>query len=145
MFDDSINLVVWGHEHDCRIEPEEVPGKPYFITQPGSSVATSLSDGESIPKYIFSQILWATPSLTIISHFRQVAFLEIQGKEFQMTPIPLRTVRPFVMEELIMTEEAEEHGFSLTDKMEINKFLRSRVRCELVDWELLSSDPDSVL
>ncbi|KAG8948420.1 meiotic recombination [Tulasnella sp. 424] len=107
MFDDSINLVVWGHEHDCRIEPEEVPGKPYFITQPGSSVATSLSDGESIPK--------------------QVAFLEIQGKEFQMTPIPLRTVRPFVMEELIMTEEAEEHGFSLTDKMEINKFLRSRV------------------
>ncbi|KAG8918070.1 meiotic recombination, partial [Tulasnella sp. 408] len=107
MFDDSINLVVWGHEHDCRIEPEEVPGKPYFITQPGSSVATSLSDGESIPK--------------------QVAFLEIQGKEFQMTPIPLRTVRPFVMEELILSEEAEEHGFSLTDKMEINKFLRSRV------------------
>ncbi|KIO25507.1 hypothetical protein M407DRAFT_236982 [Tulasnella calospora MUT 4182] len=106
MFDDSINLVVWGHEHDCRIEPEEVPGKPYFITQPGSSVATSLSDGESIPK--------------------QVAFLEIQGKEFQMTPIPLRTVRPFVMEELILSEEAEEHGFSLTDKMEINKFLRSR-------------------
>lgn len=72
----------------------------------------------------------ATPSLTTISHFRQVAFLEIQGKEFQMTPIPLRTVRPFVMEELIMSEEAEEHGFSLTDKMEINKFLRSRVRCD---------------
>jgi hypothetical protein len=52
MFDDSINLVVWGHEHDCRIEPEEVPGKPYFITRPGLSVATSLSDGESIPKSV---------------------------------------------------------------------------------------------
>lgn len=52
MFDDSINLVVWGHEHDCRIEPEEVAGKPYFITQPGSSVATSLSDGESIQKRV---------------------------------------------------------------------------------------------
>ena len=50
MFDDSINLVVWGHEHDCRIEPEEVAGKSYYITQPGSSVATSLSEGESIPK-----------------------------------------------------------------------------------------------
>ena len=50
MFDDSIDLVVWGHEHDCRIEPEAVPRKNYFITQPGSSVATSLSQGESIQK-----------------------------------------------------------------------------------------------
>ena len=50
MFDDSINLVVWGHEHDCRIVPEPVAGKEYFITQPGSSVATSLADGESLEK-----------------------------------------------------------------------------------------------
>lgn len=58
---------------------------------------------------------------------RKVAFLEIQGKEFQMTPITLRTVRPFLMEELILSEEADERNFSLTDKNEINKFLRSRV------------------
>ncbi|KAG8845291.1 meiotic recombination [Tulasnella sp. 330] len=119
MFDDSINLVVWGHEHDCRIEPEEVPGKPYFITQPGSSVATSLSDGESIQK--------------------KVAFLEIQGKEFQMTPIPLRTVRPFVMEEIVLSEVAEEENLSLGDKMEINKYLRSRVEALIArageEWE----------
>lgn len=50
MFDDSIDLVVWGHEHDCRIIPEPVAGKPYYITQPGSSVATSLADGESLEK-----------------------------------------------------------------------------------------------
>lgn len=50
MFDDSIDLVVWGHEHDCRIIPEPVTGKSYSITQPGSSVATSLSDGESLEK-----------------------------------------------------------------------------------------------
>ncbi len=43
MFDDSIKLVVWGHEHDCRIWPEKVEGKVYYITQPGSSVATSLA------------------------------------------------------------------------------------------------------
>jgi double-strand break repair protein MRE11 len=53
MFDDSLDLIVWGHEHDCRIEPEAVPRKNYFITQPGSSVATSLSQGESIQKYVF--------------------------------------------------------------------------------------------
>lgn len=52
MFDDSINLVVWGHEHDCRIWPEKIEGKPYYITQPGSSVATSLAPGESTPKYV---------------------------------------------------------------------------------------------
>jgi double-strand break repair protein MRE11 len=50
LFDDSINLVIWGHEHDCRIIPESVAGKSYYITQPGSSVATSLADGEAIEK-----------------------------------------------------------------------------------------------
>jgi double-strand break repair protein MRE11 len=51
MFDDSIDLVVWGHEHDCRVLPEPVAGKNYYITQPGSSVATSLADGEAVEKY----------------------------------------------------------------------------------------------
>jgi len=50
LFDDSINLVIWGHEHDQRIVPEDVPGKKYKITQPGSSVATALTEGESIQK-----------------------------------------------------------------------------------------------
>ena len=50
LFDDSINLVIWGHEHDCRIIPEPVAGKSYYIIQPGSSVATSLADGEAIEK-----------------------------------------------------------------------------------------------
>lgn len=50
MFDDSVDLVIWGHEHDCRIVPEPVAGKRYFISQPGSSVATSLAEGESIEK-----------------------------------------------------------------------------------------------
>ena len=57
MFDDAIDLVVWGHEHDCRITPEPVAGKEYYITQPGSSVATSLADGESLEKCVFV-LLW---------------------------------------------------------------------------------------
>ena len=52
MFDDCIDLIVWGHEHDCRILPEPVTDKPYFITQPGSTVATSLADGESLTKSV---------------------------------------------------------------------------------------------
>ena len=59
MFDDSVDLVVWGHEHDCRITPEPVPGKNYYISQPGSSVATSLADGEAVEKYFLTICLIA--------------------------------------------------------------------------------------
>ncbi|KAF9484132.1 DNA repair exonuclease [Pholiota conissans] len=107
MFDDSVDLVVWGHEHDCRIIPEPVAGKNYYITQPGSSVATSLADGEAIEKH--------------------VALLQIQGKEFQLTPLPLRTVRPFVIEEIVLTDIAEDENVDLNDQMEITKFLKSKV------------------
>ncbi|KAJ6463956.1 Mre11 DNA-binding presumed domain-containing protein [Mycena sanguinolenta] len=112
MFDDSIDLVVWGHEHDCRIVPEPVAGKGYYITQPGSSVATSLADGEALEKH--------------------VALLSIQGKEFEMTPIPLRTVRPFVIESIVLSEIAEEEGLNLGDQMAITKFLKSKVNA-LID------------
>ena len=54
--------------------------------------------------------------------------MKIQGKEFEMTPIPLRTVRPFVMDEILLTEVAEEEGFDVTDQMEVTKYLKLRVR-----------------
>ena len=45
-----LDLVIWGHEHECRIDPEERRNagedSMMFIVQPGSSVATSLSEGE---------------------------------------------------------------------------------------------------
>ena len=56
---DFFDLVIWGHEHECLIEPEFVPtggvaedgeDKGLFISQPGSSIATSLSEGEQKPK-----------------------------------------------------------------------------------------------
>ncbi|EJD05327.1 DNA repair exonuclease [Fomitiporia mediterranea MF3/22] len=119
MFDDSINLVVWGHEHDCRIIPEPVAGKQYYITQPGSSVATSLADGESLEKH--------------------VALLKILGTEFKLEPLPLRTVRPFVIDEVCLVEAAEEEGFDVTDQIEVSKFLKRKVN-ELIEkansqWE----------
>lgn len=30
-----LNLIMWGHEHECRITPEFVPEAEYFISQPG--------------------------------------------------------------------------------------------------------------
>ncbi|EJD52009.1 DNA repair exonuclease [Auricularia subglabra TFB-10046 SS5] len=119
LFEEDVNLVIWGHEHDCRIVPEPVAGKDYFITQPGSSVATSLADGEAQPKH--------------------VAILKVCGKEFSLEPIPLRSVRPFVLDEIVMAEVAEEEGIDLSDQMEINKYLRQRIN-QLIeraneDWE----------
>lgn len=119
MFDDSVDLVVWGHEHDCRIVPEPVAGKDYYITQPGSSVATSLADGEAIEKH--------------------VALLQIQGKDFQLTPLPLKTVRPFVIDEVVLQDAAEEEGLDLNDQMAITKYLKAKVNV-LIDkanaqWE----------
>ena len=34
--------------------------------------------------------------------------LEIQGTHFRMTPVPLRTVRPFIMHEVVLEHHAEE-------------------------------------
>ena len=44
-----------------------------------------------------------------------------------MTPIPLRTVRPFVIEEVVLNEVAEEEGLNLNDQMEITKYLKAKV------------------
>jgi len=65
--------------------------------------------------------------MMLIVPFRHVALLKIQGTEFELTPIPLRTVRPFVMDEILLTEVAEEEGFDLTDQMEVAKYLKLRV------------------
>ena len=44
-----------------------------------------------------------------------------------MEPIPLRTVRPFVIDEVTLIEAAEEEGFDLGDQISISKFLKKRV------------------
>ncbi|KAF1780674.1 Metallo-dependent phosphatase-like [Phytophthora cactorum] len=84
---DFIDLVVWGHEHECQIDVQESLKGDFFITQPGSSVATSLVEGEAKPK--------------------QVAVAEINGQSFRMTNFDLHTVRPFKMGEVILSEIEE--------------------------------------
>jgi double-strand break repair protein MRE11 len=39
----------------------------------------------------------------------------------------LRTVRPFVLEEVVLSEVADEEGFDLSDQIAITKFLKTRV------------------
>ncbi|GAA5839543.1 hypothetical protein JCM9279_005973 [Rhodotorula babjevae] len=125
-FGEEAKLVVWGHEHDCieQARPQPVTGRPYHITQPGSSIATSLAKGESIPKH--------------------VGLLKIQGKEWEFEPIRLRSVRPFIFEEVSLFdyhEDQTEDRKKLSSKVAVNKFLKSKVN-ELIkranaEWDEL--------
>lgn len=85
VLDDFLDLVVWGHEHECLIEPQEAAGgRGFFVTQPGSTVATSLSEGEAKPKYC--------------------SLLQICGKQFQMRHIRLTSTRPFYFESMVLAD-----------------------------------------
>ena len=59
----------------------------FHVMQPGSSIATSLMPGEAVTK--------------------NVAILSITGREFKVDPIKLKTVRPFIMKEIVLSEEKE--------------------------------------
>jgi len=50
MIPDWMDFICWGHEHECDIEVTESVVGTFRISQPGSSVATSLVEGESMRK-----------------------------------------------------------------------------------------------
>ncbi|XP_065586076.1 double-strand break repair protein MRE11 isoform X2 [Cyrtonyx montezumae] len=85
--DDFINLVVWGHEHECKIAPAQNEQQRFYVTQPGSSVVTSLSPGEAVKKHI--------------------GLLHVKGKKMKMQRIALETVRTFYMEDVVLADHSE--------------------------------------
>lgn len=137
-----LDLVIWGHEHDCRIEPE-LTNNNVYISQPGnfysahkllqflhnclflgSSVATSLCLGESIPKH--------------------VGLLQIHKKQFNMTPIPLKTVRPFIFRDLVlkslddMQEDIADE--SLTHQARTEKIVEKEIEKMIVEAKELGKN-----
>lgn len=130
-FGDDVDLVVWGHEHDCINKAGAVPvtDRKYFISQPGSSVATSLARGEAIPKSALIFLFHFFRNAHFFRSIRHVSLLKIQGKEFEMTPLRLRSVRPFLFDEVSLydaQEEADDNQL-LDSKIKVNKFLRAKV------------------
>lgn len=100
-----LDLVVWGHEHECLIDPKYNPEMDFHVMQPGSSVATSLMPGEAVAKH--------------------VAVLSITGRDFKVEPIRLRTVRPFAMKEIVLSEQKEIKSISRKQdhRAELTRFL----------------------
>lgn len=71
----------------------------FHVMQPGSSVATSLVPGEAVPKH--------------------VAILSVTGRDFKVESIRLKSVRPFVMKEIVLSEDKEARAFAKKDNRTI--------------------------
>ncbi|EEP79873.1 double-strand break repair protein mus-23 [Uncinocarpus reesii 1704] len=106
---DFMDMVIWGHEHECLIEPRLNPETNFHVIQPGSSVATSLVAGEAVTKH--------------------VTILSITGREFKSEPIRLKTVRPFVMKDIVLYEEKEAQKLARKEnnRTEVTRFLMTLV------------------
>lgn len=75
-----LDLVIWGHEHECIPHTTSNPNAGFETLQPGSSVATSLSEGEALEKKVF--------------------ILNIHHQDYSLESFKLKTVRPFQMLEV---------------------------------------------
>lgn len=78
----------------------------FFVTQPGSSVHTSLSESELAHKH--------------------VGILKIFKKSFKLEPVPLRSVRQFKMSSIVLSD----CNISITDKsieVKIEQLLAKKV------------------
>ncbi|XP_030369777.1 double-strand break repair protein MRE11 [Scaptodrosophila lebanonensis] len=108
-----LHMIIWGHEHDCRIVPELNVKRDFYVTQPGSSVPTSLSEGESLKKH--------------------VGLLEIYKTKCQLKPLPLQTVRPFIFEAINLADYEEELELKEGDAAtRAYSFARERVEAMIV-------------
>lgn len=128
---DWMNLVVWGHEHDCQIEPVQNPETGFFVLQPGSSVATSLIGGESLPK--------------------QVAILSITGDEFKSEAITLRTVRPLVYREISLRNDPDFKKLQFSKKdnrdeisLKLINTVNEMIEQAKQDWISKQDSPDDI-
>lgn len=77
------DLAVWGHEHESIDYVVRCEETNVCILQPGSSVATSLIEAEAKQKNSF--------------------LLTIKASGFNVTPVPLKRVRPFLHRTLVLS------------------------------------------
>ncbi|KAJ2823128.1 meiotic recombination [Coemansia furcata] len=105
-----LDFIVWGHEHQCLVDPEFNHQRAFYVSQPGSSVATALSAGEASPKH--------------------VAVLRVNRRNFKLEKIRLKNVRPFVIDDLVLASVPSLSPQSSED--EIVEYLRRKVERMLV-------------
>lgn len=114
-----MDLIVWGHEHECLIEPRLNPETTFRVMQPGSSIATSLVQGEAVPKH--------------------VSIVSITGREMKAEPIRLKTVRPFITKEITL---ATHPLFKKLDKQKDNRSEVTRLLSEIIEGMIEEANAD---
>ena len=106
MLDNFLDFILWGHEHECLIKPQQSAVGDFHICQPGlflfyyffisfiyflpspltsptgAPITTSLCEAEAKQKF--------------------VGILEVKQNKFRLKEIPLKNVRPFVMDSIEM-------------------------------------------
>jgi double-strand break repair protein MRE11 len=87
MIPDWMDVVIWGNEHECVPNLVESLVGTFRIYQPGSSVATSLCEGES-SKYP--------------KHF---GMLEVNLEKFRLVTFPYTQIRSFTYADISLAEE----------------------------------------
>ncbi|CAF1948597.1 unnamed protein product [Rotaria magnacalcarata] len=98
-----LDIVIWGHEHDCRITPEFNTVQKFFVIQPGSTVATSLSEGEQLQKH--------------------AGILHVYKKTFKMHRRPLQTVRQFYFLDIQLTDHIDEKALKTLSNSKLEQKL----------------------
>ena len=129
VFPKFIDVIIWGHEHDSFIEPRTIENKICYIYQPGSTVSTSLTEGEARQKHMF--------------------LLEIKHTGFKMTPIPIRNSRKICFQQInlqslaIKSEDVENLIIKIFEEMieESNNSIQQlkpplvRIKVEVTGYE----------
>ena len=103
-----MDFVVFGHEHCSEPHPTESLVGTFRMTQPGSTVATSLTDGESVRKHCL--------------------ILNVRGSQFKCDPIPLTMVRSFVMHDVALTEDVGLKEDDPKVDAKISRYLEEQLR-----------------
>ncbi|CAG5006006.1 unnamed protein product [Parnassius apollo] len=119
-----LDLVIWGHEHDSQvfaIKDIKRENESFCIVQPGSTVATSLAAGEALPKHC--------------------VLLQLHKKEYILTPLPLKTVRPFIFKTVVLSEENLGED-NIKENERVQAFLKEKVEEAIEEAnKIRSGDP----
>lgn len=102
---DFMDLVLWGHEHECKIDPVYNETKGFYVVQPGSSVATSLSASEAGSKHVLSVSIDT-------------------GKQAVFNKHILKAVRPLILRTVTLS----------TDLPESIKPMKRDTRAKVTEW-----------
>ncbi|CAN3373247.1 hypothetical protein DIURU_003286 [Diutina rugosa] len=100
-----LDFILWGHEHECIVDPMPNAAMEFDVLQAGSSMATSLADGELAAKHVF--------------------ILNIKGKDYSLEAIPLTSVRPFILKHITLEDSPVEPGPS--SRASVVKYLTEQV------------------